>query len=538
MRSHMPVEGPVLGEGRGPDRRQRLVILGICTFSLFMTYVDTTVLNVALPTLQRALRASLSDLQWVVDAYMVVLASLLLLSGAMGDRIGRRKVFTIGLLTFSAGSLLCSLAPNIDALIAFRALQAVGGSMLTPVSLSIVRTTFTDSAERARALGLWSGVFGLATACGPILGGVLVDLVGWRSVFWVNVPIGVIAFFLARRYIPESRAEHPRQLDPVGQALVITTLASLTFAVIEGPDLGWFSPGITALFCLAAVSLGGLLVVEHRLVEPLLETRFFKSPPFAGANAIAILSFTILAGFLFVNTLYLQEVRGDSALVAGLSSLPATVFIAISAPLSGRFVARHGPRWPLVVAGFLLMAGSLALLVTAPGTPFGELAVGYVLLGLGFGLVNPPITNTAVTGMPPAQAGVASGVTSAARQLGNVLGVAVGGALLTTQFHTDLATRVSRLPLASTVKDALSKTKIGGQQAALPHGVTSTPAIRSAITSAFGAATHGPFVLFAACGLACALVGLATTSQRARHAGEAVYSDMTSDSTLTGAART
>lgn len=466
-----------------PDRRRRLLVLWICAFSLFMTYVDSTILNVALPTLQRDLGASLSQLQWVVDAYMVVLASLLLLSGAVADRMGRRKMFTTGLLTFAGGSLLCSLAPNIDTLIAFRALQAIGGSMLTPVSLSIVRTTFTDPAERARALGLWSAVFGLGTACGPLLGGVLVDLVGWRAVFWVNVPVGIAAFLLARRYIPESRAEHPRRVDPAGQILVIAVLASMTYAIIEGPGLGWGSPTVAGLLAFSAATMVVLVLVERRRPEPLLEIRFFRSPPFAGSNAIATLTFTVLSGFLFVNTLYLQVARGASALVAGLETLPVTALIALSAPVAGRIVARHGPRWPLVVAGGLLAVGATSLLVAGRHTPYGELVGGYLLLGIGFGLVNPPITNTAVTSMPPAQAGVASAITSATRQVGNVLGVAVAGALVGA-----------------------------GVRGRIGAGVD-----------------HTPFVLFAACGLACAVIGLATTSRRATKAGEAVYSDLGSD---------
>lgn len=467
---------PAAGEA---GRRRRLLILVICAFSLFMTYVDSTILNVALPTIEHQLHASLSELQWVVDAYMVVLASLLLVAGAMADRIGRRKVFSVGLLTFAAGSLLCSLAPNVDTLIAFRALQAAGGSMLTPVSLSIVRTTFTDAAERARALGLWSGVFGLATACGPPLGGLLVDLIGWRSVFWVNVPVGIAAFVLTRRFIPESTSERPRRIDPPGQALVVLTLASCTYAIIEGPSLGWSAPETIGLLALSAAALVALVVVERHRFEPLLETRFFRSPPFAGANSIAVLTFTVLAGFLFVNTLYLQDVRDASPLVAGLETLPATALIAVSAPFAGRVVARHGPRWPLVVAGLLQAGGAAILFEAGRTTPYGILVAAYLLLGMGFGVINPPITNTAVTSMPPAQAGVASAVTSATRQLGNVLGVALGGALLAGQVHAHL------------------------------------PALGRA-----------PWVLFVACGLACSLVGLVTTNRRAMTIAEGVYSDL------------
>ena len=221
-----------------------MVVLLICSSSLFMAYLDSTILNIALPTLQADLHTSLSGLQWVADAYLLVLTALLLLAGSLADRFGRRRLFTLGLFGFSLGSLLCSLAPNTGSLIALRMLQALGGSMLVPVSLSIVRNTFTDERERARALGIWSGIFGLAAACGPVAGGVLVSEVGWRSVFWVNVPIGVAMVLAARRYVPESRAPRPRRLDVPGQLLMIAALGTLTYAVIQGPDYGWGSARI------------------------------------------------------------------------------------------------------------------------------------------------------------------------------------------------------------------------------------------------------------------------------------------------------
>ncbi|MDA8266580.1 MAG: MFS transporter, partial [Actinomycetota bacterium] len=300
-------------------RRRRLVILVICSMSLFMTYVDSTILNVALPSIERQFRVGVADLQWVADAYLLVLASLLMLSGSTADRLGRRRLFTTGLLIFTAGSLLCSLAPNISALIVFRMAQALGGCMLIPVSLSIVRQVYTDPAERARAFGIWSAVFGLGAATGPILGGLLVSGVGWRSVFWINIPIGLTVWFLARRYVPESRAPKPRRIDPAGQVLVVIALATLTYGVIEGPSAGWGSGRIVTSFSVGAVAIITLLLVERHVSEPLLELGFFRSPPFSAANAVALASFLVLSGFLFVNTLYLQDVRGDSALVAGLS---------------------------------------------------------------------------------------------------------------------------------------------------------------------------------------------------------------------------
>ena len=249
---------------RGPSRRRRLLILVICCMSLVIVGLDNTIVNVALPSIQRDLHASVSGLQWVVDAYTLVLASLLVLSGSTADRFGRRRTFQAGLATFTIGSLLCSLAPSLGWLVVFRMLQAVGGSMLNPVAMSIIVNTFTDRAERARAIGVWGAAVGVSLALGPVVGGLLIASVGWRGIFWVNIPVGVAAIVLTALFVPESKAPHPRRLDPVGQVLVIVTLASLIYGIIEGPEHGWGSPEIIGCFCLSAVALATLLVYEPR----------------------------------------------------------------------------------------------------------------------------------------------------------------------------------------------------------------------------------------------------------------------------------
>ncbi|HEY6495873.1 MAG TPA: DHA2 family efflux MFS transporter permease subunit [Trebonia sp.] len=468
-------------------RRQRLVVLLICSSSLFMTYLDSTILNVALPTLQRDLHASLPALQWVADSYLLVITSVLLIAGATADRIGRKRLFLIGLTGFSVGSLLCSVAPSAGWLIALRMLQAVGGSMLTPVSLSIVRNVFTDARERAHALGIWSGVFGVAIACGPVVGGVLVSEVGWRSVFWVNVPIGACMIIAARRCLPESRAPRPRPIDVPGQVLMIVFLGALTYAVIEGPAFGWGSTSILVLFVVAAAALVGFVLAERRQAEPLLELRFFRSPPFTGANVVAVLAYTVLAGFLFLITLYLQQVHGYSPLVTGLSLLPATALMAVAGPVAGQIVARRGPRIPLVLSGLLIAAGALVLTGLTAGTSYAVLALAFVLMGAGQGLVNPPITITGVSGMPSARAGVASAVISSSRQFGNVLGVAVMGAMLAAAMGT------------------------AGAAVGVPAGGSGADAAQR---QAFAAATHGPWWLAVACGLLIMVAGWLTTSRK------------------------
>jgi EmrB/QacA subfamily drug resistance transporter len=420
------------------SRQRRLLILAICCLSLFIVGVDNTIVNIALPSIQRDLHAPVSGLQWTVAAYTMVMASFLILAGSTADRLGRRRIFQIGLATFTLGSLLCSLAPGLGWLVAFRMLQAVGGSMMNPVAVSIIANTFTDPRERARAIGIWGGVFGLSIALGPVLGGLLVTSVGWRGIFWVNIPVGVAAIVLTALFVPESRAARARRLDPVGQLLVIVMLASLTYAIIEGPPAGWLSPEIVGLFAVAGVAAAGLIVYEPRRREPLLDLRFFRSAPFSGATLIAISAFAAMGGFLFLNTLYLQDVRGLSALHAGLYTLPLAAVTVFSAPLSGRIIGRSGPRLPLLVSGVTMTAGSLLLTDLAPDTSVGWLMTAYVILGIGFGMVNAPITNTAVSGMPRAQAGVAAAVASTSRQVGQSLGVAVVGSAVASALHGPL----------------------------------------------------------------------------------------------------
>jgi EmrB/QacA subfamily drug resistance transporter len=403
--------------------------------SLFIFGVDNTIVNVALPSIQRDLHAPVSGLQWTVDAYTVVVASFLILAGSTADRFGRRRVFQIGLATFTLGSLLCSLAPGLGWLVAFRMLQAIGGSMMNPVAVSIITNTFTDPRERARAIGIWGGVFGLSIAAGPVLGGLLVAGVGWRAIFWVNIPVGLAAIVLTALFVPESRAAHPRRPDPAGQLLIIAALASLTYAIIEGPHRGWLSPVILGLFGVTAAAVAGLLIYEPRRREPLLDLRFFRSAPFSGATLIAISSLAALGGFLFLNTLYLQDVRGLSALDAGLYTLPLAALIGVCAPLSGRIVGRRGPRLPLVISGLATTAGALLLTGLTPTASVGWLMAVYVILGIGFGMVNPPITTAAVSGMPLAQAGVAAAVASTSRQIGVTLGVAVVGSVVASALH-------------------------------------------------------------------------------------------------------
>ncbi len=457
--------------------RRRALVVAICCMSLFIVGLDNTIVNIALPSIRTQLHASVSGLQWTIDAYTLVLAGLLILSGSTADRVGRRRIFQIGLSLFSLGSLACSLAPSLGWLIAFRAMQAVGGSMLNPVALSIITNVVTEPRERARAIGVWGGVVGVSMAVGPLIGGVLVDSVGWRSIFWINVPVGVAAIVLTAFFVPESKSPAPRRIDPVGQLLVLVLLSTLTYGIIEGAGRGWTAPDIVACFAAAAAALAGILGYEPRRPQPLLDLRFFRSAPFSGATGIAVCAFGALSGFLFLNTIYLQDVRGYDALHAGLYTLPMALMTVVFAPVSGRLVGARGTRLPLILAGTGLTLGVLPLTRLTPDTSPAVLVVSYVLFGFGFAMVNAPITNTAVSGMPRSQAGVAAAVASTSRQVGGSLGVAVIGAAVVS-------------------------------------------GVNGPVAAGFAAASHTAWWIIAGCGLGVLGLGLLTTGRWARATAE------------------
>jgi EmrB/QacA subfamily drug resistance transporter len=460
-------------------RRRQLAILATCCLSLALVTMDVTIVNVALPAIRSDLHASVAGLQWSIDGYSVIVASFLLLAGSVADRFGRRRTFQLGLCVFSLGSLLCSLAPSTPALVAFRMVQAVGGSMLNPVAMAIIVNTFLDPRDRARAIGIWGAVFGVAMAAGPPLGGLLVETIGWRSVFWVNVPLGILGLVLTARVVPESRADRPRRFDLVAQAFVIVALLALTSAVIDGRRVGWTSWSIAGGFATAAACIAGLVAWESRRREPMLDLRLFRSIPFASATLLAVVAFAGFNGFLFLNSLYLQESRGMHPAAAGLATAPVALALMVCAPLSGRLVGAGRARVALVVAGVAIAIGALLLTALAPGTPIAYLIVAYGIFGVGVGIVNPPITNTAVSGMPRSQAALAAAVTSTSRQVGASLGVALAGSLA----------------------------KAGIESAHRPD---------------FADATHIVFWVIAGFGAAIAALGLASTGARAKASADRV----------------
>ena len=413
----------------GFSSRRKAGILATCCLSVLITNMDLTIANLAIPSIRTDLSATAAHTQWVIAIYALVVASLQLLGGVAGDRFGRRRVLQIGMAIFMLGSLMCSLAPIINALIVARALQAVGASMMNPVALAIISQVFIAPAERARAIGIWGAVFGAALALGPVVGGVLIDLFGWRSVFWINLPVGAVAIAACAALVPESRAGTIRGMDPVGQLLAAGSLFGLVFVLIESPGRGWTHPWIMMIAAAAACAVVGFLRHESHHPDPFIDLRFFRSVPFAAAAVTALFVFIVWGAFLFMMTIYLQGWRGYPATQAGLLLLPVGLAVLVFSPVSGRLVGWVGSRPSLLIAGLMIAAMSAMLGLLTPMAPRWLLMTIFVAFGITFGMVTVPINYTAVTGMPPDRAGAAAGITSTSKQVGISLGVALSGVL-------------------------------------------------------------------------------------------------------------
>ena len=418
------------GTRGGLDTWTGRTALLVCCATLFLGTLDGTALTVALPTVQRDLGLSTTELQWVASANPLVRASVTLLGGAVADRFGRRRMFRLGLAVFVAGSLLCCVAPNAAWLIALRGVQGAGGALMTPPALALIANLFPGTAERGRALGTWSATAGVSSAVGPLAGGLLVQVAGWRSVFVVGVVVSAVVY-AGTRLLPASGGDPGRRIDGPGNLLASAVLIGLTFALIQGAEHGWTSAWVLGAVALAVAAAVAYTASARRRREPVLDPAHFRIPAIRGAVLATIIAYLALTGSSFVTMFYLQQVRGFPPLVAGVVTLPTTVGTLVLATVCGRLLGRlHGGRLPAAL-GLAAITASMALLaaVVAVDTWLPLLLAGYLLLGCGMGLVNPPSTNAAVTSLPRDRAGVASAVTSTSRQVGSNLGVAVCGAV-------------------------------------------------------------------------------------------------------------
>ena len=411
------------------DNRRWWTLAAMC-FALFMIMLDNTVVNVALPSIQKDLHASLSSLEWTVNAYTLVFAVLLVTGGRLGDIFGRRRMFLFGVVTFAISSAAIGLAPTDTLLVAGRAIQGIGAAFMMPATLSIITNAFPPQ-ERGKAIGTWAGVSALALAIGPVVGGFLTESVSWRAIFFLNLPVAAGAVAVTLFATHESRDETVgRTVDIPGIAALTAGLTAIVLALVEGNSWGWGSPRILALFAAGAIGLAGFFVIEHHSRSPMLDFTFFRSRSFLGANVVGfVVSFAMLAMFFFI-ALYMQNILGYSPLQAGVRFLPSTVILIFVAPVAGRLSDRIGPRIPMTI-GLLLVTVSLYWQSTiSVDTGYGHLLPGFILMGFGMGLVMSPMSTAAMNAVDQTKAGVASGILSMSRMVGGTFGVAVMGALV------------------------------------------------------------------------------------------------------------
>jgi EmrB/QacA subfamily drug resistance transporter len=389
-----------------------------------MAFLDSTVVNVALPKIGEDLHASTSALQWILNGYLLSLASLILLGGSLGDRLGRRLIFQVGIGIFTAASLLCAVAPTVELLIFARLLQGIGGALLTPGSLAIIEASFRP-ADRARAIGAWSGLGGVATAFGPLLGGWLIAAISWRAIFVINLPIGIFVALAASRHVPESRDPTATgKLDASGAALAAIGLGGSTYALIEAPEGGGAAVAVTAVIGIAA--LIGFFVREHRASDPMLPLGIFRSRQFSAANAVTFVVYAALGVVFFLLVSFLQISMGYSPIAAGSASLPVTVLMLLGSARAGALAQRIGPRIPLTFGPLIIAAGLLLMLRINPGDSYLTTVLPAVLVfGLGLTLVVAPVTATVLAAVDSSHSGIASGVNNAVARVAGLLAVAV-----------------------------------------------------------------------------------------------------------------
>jgi EmrB/QacA subfamily drug resistance transporter len=457
------------------DDNRKWWTLGAMCFALFMIMLDNTVVNVALPSIQKDLGASISGLEWTINGYTLSFAVLLATGGRLGDIFGRRRMFILGVVIFAVSSATAGLAQNPTDLVVSRVVQGVGAALMMPATLSIVTHAFPPH-ERGKAMGTWAGVSGLALAIGPVVGGVLTEHVSWRAIFYLNIPVAIAAVTAALFAVRESRdTTVGREVDFAGVAVLTASLTALVLALVEGNAWGWGSTEIVALLTGAVVGLASFVAIELRVKVPMVEFRFFSDRNFLGAVVVAlIISFAMLGVFFFL-ALYMQDILLYSPLEAGIRFLPSTLMIVALAPISGRMADRYGPRW-LIVGGMLMIAASLYTFTgIAVDSSYLELLPGFMLLGIGIAMTMSPMTSAAMNAVPVEKAGIASGVLSMFRMIGGSLGVAITGAI----FQGAVGTANFEAAAPQDFVDALSKAMAVSGAIALAGALIAAVTIRA-----------------------------------------------------------
>lgn len=428
----MPITQTLRSEGNGSGSlwpANRRILLAICV-GYSMAVLDTTVVNVALPSMARDLGANVAGLQWVVDGYALLFAGLLLAAGALGDQFGNKRVFMMGTALFTTASMLCGLAPSLWGLVAFRALQGAGAALAVPSSLALLRHNYPDASQRAKAIGFWAAASGAAAAAGPVLGGILTAAWSWRGVFFVNVPFGILGIFMTARFVsPTPRFGH-RDLDLFAQLVGVAGLSSLTFALIQGALWGWSSPSILAAFAVSILAVPVFIRAERRAANPMLPLGLFRNASFSAATVVGLILSFGFYGELFLLSLFFQQAQHRSPLVTGLAFLPETGLLVAINITSGRVTARTGPRIPMIVGQAVGGLGLFAMAVVGAGTAYSAIMAPLAAIGFGAAFTMPAMTATVIDTTPKHHAGIGSGVLNASRQVGGVLGIALLGAFV------------------------------------------------------------------------------------------------------------
>lgn len=494
------------------SRPNKAITLTVTCIGSFMLLLDTSIVTLALPKIQVDLHTNLVALQWIVDAYILPFAVLMLTGGTLGDRFGRKRLFLSGLTLFVIGSLISGFAPSLGWLLLGRATQGVGAAALSPGSLSVLAAAFPEPKSRAQAIGAWGGISGIGLAIGPLLGGVLAQFWGWPAIFFVNVPIGLVALILAWPGLSESRNPEARHIDMPGQLLVIAGLACLVVAIIQGASLGWTSPLILGLFAGAVVFLAVFLFVETRVGEPLLPLQLFGIRVFSLTNLVAlVVGFTALSTIFFMAQ-YFQQVQGYSVLVAGLCTFPISMGAFLMAPLAGGIAGKIGFRVPITL-GALLTGGAILLLALflAPNTAYGSLWWILAILGLGLGLILSPAQAAVFSVTPPKRTGLGASMYTTSNEMGNTLGVAIIGALVLQQFAGNIASQLTQRGVSASASTTIAQTIAGaganaGQAPISGRLPLPLAVMHQAISQAFVNSLHGAFLISAICLLVIAVL--------------------------------
>jgi len=489
-------------------RRPGLLLAFVCA-GIFMVYLDSTIVNIALPQIGADLGGGVTQLQWVVDIYALTFASLLLTSGALGDIAGRRRIFLVGLIGFTAASAWCALSGSIGMLLVARGVQGAFGSGLIPISLALVTQLYTEPAKRAKMIGLWAGLGGLALAGGPVIGGALLAHYSWQSIFWVNIPLGVISAVALVRLLPTNQPKVEQHIDPVGQVLLIVSISLLTYGLIEGNSRGWSSALILGALIASLVAILAFISWQARAPRPLIPRSFFRNQTLAAACAVNFLGLFGLFGTIFLMSLYLQSINGLSAISSGLRFLALTGAIMVASAIAPVVAGRIGAR-ATIVAGSLFSAAALGLLFRLNvGDGFNSYGWPLMLLGIGVSLCGAPATIALLASVSDNRAGTASGVSNTFRQVGGVFGVAISGAVVLRHMRVSLAPDIAALPTGQGVKDRMLAAVGRGDTSTLrqlPAAVRTTIAPR--ISTEFVAGMHWAFVVSAAGALLGGLVAL------------------------------